>query len=323
MEFRTIVNLPSEVLKLTPASHVVLAGSCFTEHIGRRMSDALPKGHVVINPNGVLYNPGSVFTALYYLLHPEQPLPEESYFEGRDGLWRNWFFSGDFAAETLEECRQRIEESQEVARKVLFQADALFLTLSTDHCYFLHPDCPRESLVANCHKMPSRLFSEAILPFPAIVEEGNELLALLGDRCPRLQVIFTLSPYRYRKYGLHESQVSKARLMHAIDELCRQNDNACYFPTYEILNDELRDYRFYAPDMVHPSEQATDYVWERFREWAFTPQLEEYAHEKAALIRDFAHRPIHPTSGAAQLFLLQREKRKAAFLQKWGENLDF
>lgn len=318
MEFRTTVQLPEESLQLTPTSHVLLIGSCFTDHIGRHMTESLPSGHTEINPNGVLYNPGSIFTALRLLLHSEDGFEKTKYFKGRDGLWRNWLYSGDFAANSLEECQSLIEQRQAQARLVLRQADALFITLSTDHCYFLSSDCQRDSLVANCHKEPSRLFTEAALPFSTMMKEGNEMLSYLQREYPEMKIIFTLSPYRYRKYGLHESQVSKARLLHAIDEWCNTYSNAFYFPAYEIVVDELRDYRFYAADMLHPSDQAVDYVWERFQEWAFTPQLQQYASEKQALLREFAHRPLHPDSEAAQQFFAQREKKKENFIKNWG-----
>ena len=319
MEFRTIVNLPSQRLQLLPTSHVLLIGSCFTDHIGRHMAESLPAGHVEVNPNGVLYNPGSIFTALQLLLDEENEPIEKMYFEGRDGLWRNWLYAGEFAANTQEECHGQIQQRRQQAREVLRQADALFITLSTDHCYFLSADCQRDSLVANCHKEPARRFTEAALPFATLLDEGQALLRRLQTEYPALQVVFTLSPYRYRKYGLHESQVSKARLLHAIDEWCATQPNALYFPAYEIVVDELRDYRFYADDMLHPSDQAVDYVWERFQEWAFTPELQQYACEKAALLRDFAHRPLHPESEAAKLFFAQREKKKENFIKTWGK----
>ena len=318
MDFRTIVKLPEERLQLTPASKVLLIGSCFTDHIGRYMTDALPRGAVDVNPNGVLYNPGSIFTALNLLLDSSSSLEESSFFEGRDGMWRNWLYAGEFAANTIEGCWNKIQERRLQAMQLLNEANALFITLSTDHCYYLQPDCARTSLVANCHKEPSKRFTEAALPFTEILKEGNALLEQIHQRLPHLKVVFTVSPYRYRKYGLHESQVSKARLMHAIDELCASHDNAIYFPAYEIIIDELRDYRFYNADMLHPSEQAVAYVWERFQEWAFTPELQEYADEKAALIRDFDHRPLHPDSEAARQFFEKREQKREKFIKKWG-----
>ena len=318
MEFRTTVHLPSERLQLLPSSHILLIGSCFTDHIGRHMTESLPAGNVEVNPNGVLYNPGSIFTALRLLLNADGEDDRTMFFEGRDGLWRNWLYAGEFAAATREECETLILQRRHQAREVLRQADALFITLSTDHCYYLSPDCSRHSLVANCHKEPSRLFTEAPLPFSALLEEGHALLSLLREKFPQMKVVFTLSPYRYRKYGLHESQVSKARLLHAIDEWCATQPNTLYFPAYEIVIDELRDYRFYAADMLHPSDQAVDYVWERFQEWAFSPELKQYASEKAALLRDFAHRPLHPESEAAKQFFAQREKKKENFIKTWG-----
>ena len=319
MEFRTIVHLPEQQIQLTPASKVLLIGSCFTDHVGRFMAETLPEGSVDVNPNGVLYNPGSIFTALHLLLDPLSGLEENTFFEGCDGMWRNWLYAGEFAANTIEACWNNIQERRHQGHRLLQEADALFITFSTDRCYYLQPDCARTSLVANCHKEPARRFTEATLPFSTILEEGNALLLELQQRFPKLKVVFTLSPYRYRKYGLHESQVSKSRLMHAIDELCLHHPNALYFPAYEIIIDELRDYRFYNPDMLHPSEQAVSYVWERFREWSFTPELCAYADEKSALIRDYQHRPLHPESEAARRFFAQREKKKENFIKKWGK----
>lgn len=319
MEFRTIVQLPARRLQLTPTSRVVLIGSCFAEHIGRRMAGSLPAGHVAVNPNGVLYNPGSIFTAIRLLLGHTEDCRHDPLFEGPDGLWRHWLYAGEFAAATREACLEGILQRRKEAQNVLNQAEALFITLSTDQGYFLSPDCSRSLLVANCHKQPQQRFTSATLPFDALLDEGNALLNELAEQFPALQIIFTVSPYRYRKYGLHESQLSKARLLHAIDLWCAEHSNAGYFPAYEIVVDELRDYRFYAPDMLHPSDQAVDYVWERFREWAFTPLLCQYADEQGALLRDFAHRPLHPESDSARRFAHQCEKRKAAFLHKWQQ----
>lgn len=117
---------------------------------------------------------------------------------------------------------------------------------------------------------------------------------------------------------MHGNALSKAQLLLLTDHLCREFERAYYFPAYEIVTDELRDYRFYAPDMLHPSEQAIDYVWERFTEWAFTPAMHDYARERTALLRAMAHRPINPDTEAHRKFLQKLDMRKQAFRQKWG-----
>ena len=311
MDFRIKTELPAEGPRLRPESRVMLMGSCFAEHVGLRMAGAGLRAEV--NPFGVLYNPESLRMALTTLL---DGLPSEGvFFEGRDGLWHSWLHSGAFSAPSREACRRAVTERLDAAARALGTADVLFVTFGTADVYTLADG----RTVANCHKQPQQRFTSATLPFDALLDEGNALLNELAEQFPALQIIFTVSPYRYRKYGLHESQLSKARLLHAIDLWCAEHSNAGYFPAYEIVVDELRDYRFYAPDMLHPSDQAVDYVWERFREWAFTPLLCQYADEQGALLRDFAHRPLHPESDSARRFARQCEERKAAFLHKWQQ----
>ena len=142
----------------------------------------------------------------------------------------------------------------------------------------------------------------------------TRLFALRGDD---LKVVFTLSPYRYRKYGMVENARVKARLLLLIDALCRRFEGAAYFPAYEIVTDELRDYRFYKEDMLHPSDQAVGYVWERFREWTFTPEMDEFAREWQSIARASAHRPLHPESEEHKRFVQTMESRRQLFRQKW------
>ena len=133
----------------------------------------------------------------------------------------------------------------------------------------------------------------------AIVRSWQSLLTLLPER---MKVVFTVSPYRYAKYGFHGSQLSKSTLLLAVDALCRADSRCLYFPAYEIVLDELRDYRFYDADMLHVSEQAVEYVWERFRAWAFTEEMTTFAQEWAEISKALAHRPLHPDSEAFRRF---------------------
>ena len=163
------------------------------------------------------------------------------------------------------------------------------------------------------------MFDEVILDPEQLKEMWDMLLYQLKHIRPELKVVFTLSPYRYYKYGMHENALSKARLLLLIDYLCRTHEQASYFPAYEIITDELRDYRFYAPDMLHPTEQAADYVWERFSDWTFTDEMKIYARERQALQRDLNHRPLNPDSTASILFKEKVEARLKLFEKKWNE----
>lgn len=318
MQLITPVALPSTAIRLTPQSVVMCAGSCFADHMGERLRQSLPPQAVCVNPSGVLYNPISLSLSLDAWMQPSPTLLDEGMFQAGDRQFRHWLFSTRFEAATPELLRPIIKEAHQQAHSHLLRSQVLFITFSTDHVFFLQTPDGNELPVANCHKMPSRLFSEQVVSGQAMLERWQHTLRQLHVICPQLHVVFTLSPYRYVKHGLHQNALSKARLLLLIDALCETFPFVEYFPAYEIITDELRDYRFYAPDMLHPSEQAVDYVWERFRTHYFTPALSEFAHEQAQLLRDESHRPLHPESETYRLFQLRCQERRIAFEQKWG-----
>lgn len=318
MQLITPVALPSTAIRLTPRSVVMCAGSCFADHMGERLRQSLPPQAVCVNPSGVLYNPISLSLSLDAWIQPSPTLLDEGMFQAGDRQFRHWLFSTRFEAATPELLRPIITEAHQQAHSHLLRSQVLFITFSTDHVFFLQTPDGNELPVANCHKMPSRLFSEQVVSGQAMLERWQHTLRQLHVICPQLHVVFTLSPYRYVKHGLHQNALSKARLLLLIDALCETFPFVEYFPAYEIITDELRDYRFYAPDMLHPSEQAVDYVWERFRTHYFTPALSEFAHEQAQLLRDESHRPLHPESETYRLFQLRCQERRIAFEQKWG-----
>lgn len=286
MLFRTEVALEPSAVTLDTTSHVLLLGSCFAEEVGQRLNDSLPEGAVCVNPCGVLYNPESIAQALHLLLMSEaerRRTVENSLFLAHDGLWHSWLFSTKYAAAEREDCLVHCLDS---LGEGLSQPNLLVLTLGTDHCYRLKAD---RRVVANCHKEPASLFDEDVMAdFAALYE----VLAALHARFPELQVLVTVSPYRYAKYGFHQSQLSKSRLLLLADALVRQFAWVTYFPAYEIVLDELRDYRFYASDMLHPSEQAADYIFERFSDWCFTPALKQYAIQRQKELKRQRHRKI-------------------------------
>lgn len=318
MQLITPVALPSTAIRLTPRSVVMCAGSCFADHMGERLRQSLPPQAVCVNPSGVLYNPISLSLSLDAWMQPSPTLLDEGMFQAGDRQFRHWLFSTRFEAATPELLRPIIKEAHQQAHSHLLRSQVLFITFSTDHVFFLQTPDGNELPVANCHKMPSRLFSEQVVSGQAMLERWQHTLRQLHVICPQLHVVFTLSPYRYVKHGLHQNALSKACLLLLIDALCETFPFVEYFPAYEIITDELRDYRFYAPDMLHPSEQAVDYVWERFRTHYFTPALSEFAHEQAQLLRDESHRPLHPESETYRLFQLRCQERRIAFEQKWG-----
>lgn len=292
MEFRTKVDLPLKKITLTPRNRVLLLGSCFSDEIGRRLAAEMDEGCVLINPFGTLYNPTSILQALRAL--QTNRLPEGHLFKGRDGRWRSWAFGGKWAADTQAECEAKTRQAHQQAVAFWQQADTVFITFGTNHVYYLKAD---GRSVANCHKELSSAFEERLLSIEDVVEAWQTFFRALPIATPR-RFVFTLSPYRYIKYGLHADKLSKATLLLAIDRLCSPaNGDAppaapCfYFPAYEIVNDELRDYRFYAPDMQHPSEQTADYIWERLKEWSFAPADFDRMRQNLKVFKATLHRP--------------------------------
>lgn len=196
----------------------------------------------------------------------------------------------------------------------------VFLTLGTNHVYRL-----KESgeIVDNCEKRPATLFQEEVLTVDECADYLQQAVDLIKDHCPEVRVVLTVSPIRYRKYGYHESQLSKATLLLAIDRLLHLTSDIShlyYFPAYEILMDELRDYRFYASDMLHPSEQAVDYVWERLVEWCFNDEAKAFMDEWRPLHQALHHRPLYPESDEYKQFMLQTQERLKEFQKKWGKS---
>ena len=200
-------------------------------------------------------------------------------------------------------------------------AEVAILTLGTNHVYVLKET---GEIVDNCQKRPAALFEERKLTVEACADYLEKAVALLWQRNPQTNIILTVSPIRYQKYGFHGSQLSKATLLLAVDRLLtshaslRGNEGAlAYFPAYEIMNDELRDYRFYAPDMLHPSEQAVDYIWQQFADTFFSAAAKQYLCEWEPIRQALAHHPFDEQSAAYQAFRSQTLQRLDDFKKKY------
>lgn len=308
-----IVDLPPQEFELGLGSRVVTLGSCFAEGMGRRLAESLPDGAVAVNPMGALYSPASVCRALDMLV--DGHFREDEYvFRGRDGMWHSWMHSADFSAATREVCVAKVAARFSEAARLLRAADVVCLTLGTAHTWWLKNG---GEVVGNCHKELPATFETGRLTVAETAERMAETLERLHAMNPHARVVVTVSPYRYAKLGLHGSMLSKAVLHLATEELVAKMGFVCYFPAYEIVTDELRDYRFYDCDMAHPSAQAADYVWERFRAWCFTQELEDYGRDKMALLKAERHRPL--TDDAAMLAALAEgvTQRRRTFHEKW------
>ena len=285
MEFRTVVDVEDSGFRIEPCEEMLFVGSCFADKIGARFTDE--KFRTIVNPYGVMYNPASILHTI-----------------------------------------QRIDKPVQTA----------FLTLGTNHVYILKET---NEIVDNCEKRPQSLFIEKELSVDECVDYLQQSIELLRQLNPDIRIVITVSPIRYRKYGYHGSQLSKATLLLAVDRvikmfrsalplgsaknvkcfarLCRLTPprmfNVNYFPAYEIINDELRDYRFYAEDMLHPSAQAVEYIWQRFSEVYLSDEAKAFIKEWQPVKAALNHKPFNPESQEYRIFM-DKTMLKVAELQK-------
>ncbi|MBD3316159.1 MAG: GSCFA domain protein [Chitinivibrionales bacterium] len=281
--FRTIVDFSPNSLRIDHDRAVLLVGSCFSEHIGSRLGDF--RFRLCSNPTGVLYNPLSIVKAIHRVLEGREYTQEEMFHDR--GQWKSFDHHSRFNASTVEKCLDRANNSLRRAGGALDSLGTLILTFGTAFVYRLASD---ERVVANCHRLPHTNFTRSLAGVGEIVTSCRELLSILYERDANLNVIFTVSPVRHLRDSPHENQVSKSHLITAVYELERLFPNAYYFPSYEIMMDELRDYRFYDSDMVHPSSVAIDYLWERFTESCISPRGIRFIKAYAPILKACEHR---------------------------------
>ena len=316
MELQTKVNIPKSSFKINPTDKLLFVGSCFAENIGRRFVDN--QFDAVVNPYGTMYNPASVGHTVERVegRSPSPVLRTPSPQGAREKLPS--FANGDDFEGSILTFSSPLGERMPVGQ-VRGRSRSAFsfaiITLGTNHVYILKET---DEIVDNCMKRPQKLFREEQLSVDECADYLSRAVAILKERNPEVKVIFTVSPIRYAKYGFHGSQLSKATLLLAVDKLVSESpESISYFPAYEIMNDELRDYRFYQPDMLHPSEQAVDYIYERFAETYFSEEAKEMVREWQPIKAALAHRPFNPDSEEHKAFLAKVQEQKDAFFAKW------
>ena len=287
MEFRTIVDIPEPGFRIGPCEEMLFVGSCFATEIGRRFQEE--QFRATVNPFGVMYNPASI-------LHTIQRLGAQSF-------------------------------------------KTAFLTLGTNRVYRLKDT---GEIVDNCEKRPQSLFTEEELSVDACADYLRQAIVILQQMNPEIHIVLTVSPIRYRKYGYHGSQLSKATLLLAVEKVIRDGRRASdtshtshtsltsltshssitSFPAYEILMDELRDYRFYQADMLHPSQQAVDYIWERLVETYLSPEAKTFLEEWRPIKQALNHKPFNPESDEYRRFQEQTMLRLRSMQERYPELKD-
>lgn len=305
MDFRTIITPLKGLQGLIEYSRpTVMLGSCFTDNVGQRMQNAMFDCN--INPCGTLYNPASIASALLDILY-ERPYNENDLIE-YNGLWHSFNHHSKFSGKDKADVVWRINNAIKGAVKSLSNASVLIITFGTAWIYRLKEG---NCVVANCHKMPASTFNREMLSSTQIYGLWKKMLRELSARYPELKIIFTVSPIRHLSDGAHANQLSKAALLEAVDRLVSEFPNqAIYFPAYEIMMDDLRDYRFYAADMVHPSEVAVDYIYDNFCRSFMTDDTIASSKLCEGLTRRLNHRILHGASP-------DRESIIVSYLEKY------
>ena len=311
--FRTVVDLPQWPFRMFPADGFVFLGSCFAQHVGSRFADYGMQA--TVNPLGVLYNPLSIERVI---MQTVQPCVEPYIFQ-HEGQFRCWLAGTQYFADTAEGCAAQIRETLSGLKHWIENARYVFITLGTNVVY-RHKQL--DAVVCNCHRVPQQAFIEERIPLHECTESLLRTVKSLLEINPDIRLIFTISPYRYAKYGYHGSQLSKSVLLLTVESVCESYPNVCYyFPSYEILLDELRDYRFYAEDMHHPSAQAIDYIWSRLAQCAFSTQTMKYLKEYEPIRKGLLHRPLQANAEEEKARRADLESRAKAIRQKYRISL--
>jgi GSCFA family len=294
LNLRTTFQIPEAEHKISLDTPLLTLGSCFADVVGNQLKNNKLK--VDINPFGTLFNPLSIFK----ILSPTYTQADERLYVQNSETWVHYDFHSQFLGNTKQELSTTLVDTIAKVQSSMLNAQCLVITFGTSFIYkLLQP----QSYVANCHKMPNNLFEKELLSVKDICKSFAILHKELKEINPNLRIILTVSPVRHTKDGMAENQVSKSILRAACHYLTADYQDVEYFPSYEIMMDDLRDYRFYKPDMIHPNEVAEQYIFEKFSETYFDDNLKDFIKIWQPIRKALNHRPFNENSASHQQFL--------------------
>lgn len=301
--FRSTFEIKDVPSKIGHEDPIFFIGSCFSSSMANFLS--YRKFKVLSNPSGVIFNPLSIFKTLDDLIEAKE------YGEGNlvkdQELYHSMKHHSDFSGMKAEEVVEKINKTLLEARTFLHESKYLFITLGSAWVYEYENE-----IVANCHKMPQKFFNKRLLQLKEILVAGKRVLDKLQEFNPQLKIVFTLSPVRHLKDGAIENNLSKSLLRLAIHQIQEENSSIGYFPSFEIMMDDLRDYRFYADDLLHPNDQALNYIWHKFKLSYIKAEAYELILRIENLQKAMAHKPRFEGSEAYQKHLRFIEQEKNA-----------
>jgi hypothetical protein len=296
MKFRTEISLPSYPFHISFEESILSAGSCFAVNIAEELKKRF--FNVMFNPFGTLYNTASVLNMFELAKSKSQLQKEDLIFH--NGEWHSFYHNSEFSHFHPEIALEKINFSIIKLNEFLQKNDVVILTYGTSYVY-IHK--ARNLIVSNCHKIPQEDFSRKLLSTEENFYYMQKTIEIIKSFNPKVKIIISVSPVRHLKDGLHANQISKAHLLLAVEKATKEIENCFYFPSYEIVLDDLRDYRFFSSDLAHPNEFAIAYIWEKFAQAFFESKTLEYIKEAEKVRSALEHRPINLDSPSYKNFL--------------------
>ena len=296
MDLYTKVDIPKTNISIDYRSKLMFIGSCFAENIGKFFVDA--KFNCRVNPTGIAYNPLSIRQSIYNLIDGKTYCSDDFFFDGNK--YCSYDFHSSFARSGVEASISLANDSIIDGKKFLQSVDVLFITLGSAYVYFL-ADNPAQA-VCNCHKQKPETFIRRLISVDEVSAALSDIVTKIATYNPKIKIVFTVSPIRHWRDGAHGNRLSKSTLHLGIEQVLQKFDNCEYFPSYEILEDELRDYRFYAEDMIHPSPLAEKIIWERLRDTYINKVCQAQIDRVLKFMQAVHHRITDPKSPATKEF---------------------
>jgi hypothetical protein len=315
MQFRTKISIPKSDNPIDYNSKIVSLGSCFAENMAEKLDYF--KFQNACNPFGIIFNPISIEKMIYRVVNQFFYTENDIFFHNE--RWHCYEVHSDLSNSNKEQFLENLNAVLRTSLIQLLQASHIIITYGTSWVY---RNIESNAVVANCHKVPQKEFSKEILSIETIENSLKNTIDLIRKVNPKANVIFTVSPVRHLKDGFVENQVSKSNLIVAIYRLlqtehCKRNTE--YFPSYGIMMDELRDYRFYAEDMIHPSQVAIDYIWEQFSATFISEESHSMMKEVETIQKGLQHRPFNPNSESHQQFLSKLQDKMVKIQKQFPE----
>lgn len=295
---------------ITYDANLCLLGSCFSEHIGKKLS--YYKFNTFQNPLGILFHPKAIENLLLRVINQDEFTADDVFYLNE--RWHCFEVHSALSNPNKEVLLSSLNAVIKQASQALQEASHVIITLGTAWTYrYIETD----TIVANCHKVPQKKFLKELLSVEEVAASVENCIALLKSIKPKITTVFTVSPVRHLKDGFVENQQSKAHLLAGIHQAIDVRNQIHYFPSYEIMMDELRDYRFYADDMIHPNETAIKYIWEKFQLAWISQESEATMKEVETIQKGLTHKPFNPTSEQHQKFLAKLQDKIAKLQQQY------